>query len=316
MPRWSRRSVLAAVASGCGGSGAGCLRDSTTLSVLAAGSLASLLDTDVGPAFERATDIEYTGEYHGSTAVMRMVESGQKHPDVVLSADHQLLRDRLYPTHAAWDLTIASNALGLAYAPSTQLGQQLAAGVPWYEAVRTAPPGALAISDPSLDPLGYRAVLAFRLAAAKHGLEDFAAPTISRAYREPEEPRLLAGVEAGNRAAAVAYQNMAVARDLPFYRFPPAYSFADPNRADTYASVSYTTADGYTAVGAPITYAATVLTTATNPAAGRRFVRFLTDARDRLRDHGFTVEAFPRTHGPVPATAIPTDARSSQTVST
>jgi molybdate/tungstate transport system substrate-binding protein len=301
----TRRSLLTTVAAGCGAGVAGCLGGTDAVSVLAAGSLAVVFEDHVGPAFEAETGTAVRGEYHGSTAVMRMITDDQKHPDVAVSADHRLLRDRLYERHTDWDVAFASNAVGLAYGRDTWVADRLAAGDPWYEVVRDAPAGDLAISDPALDPLGYRAVLAFRLAEREHGLDDFAAPTLERAYREPEEPQLLAGVETGNRAAAVAYRNMAVAHDLSFELFPPAYNFADPDRAETYASASYTTMDGYTVTGAPIVYNATVLADAAAPTAGRRFVQFLATATDVLRENGLAVASFPRAHGAVPSGVLP-----------
>jgi len=297
----SRRSVLAALSAGSGLGVAGCLGDGEAVSVLAAGSLAVVLDEHVGRRFEAETGIACHGEYYGTNAVMRMVTDDRKHPDVVVSADAGLLRDRLYDAHAAWDVSFASNAVGIAYAPDTRFGERLEAGDPWYEVARDAEPGALAISDPDLDPLGYRAIHAFRLAEREHGLDGFAEAVADAAYREPEEPQLLAGVETGNRAAAVAYRNMAADHGLPFHPFPEAYDFSNPEYADRYAEVSYTTDEGYTATGAPVTYNATVLESAASPDAGREFVRFLANADETLRENGFETEGFPRAHGAVPA---------------
>lgn len=232
---------------------------------------------------------------------MRMVSDGRKYPDVVVSADAGLLRDRLYDTHTTWDVSIASNAVGIAYASDTRFGERLEAGDPWYEVARDADPGALAISDPDLDPLGYRAIHAFRLAEREHGLDGFAEAVTDAAYREPQEPQLLAGVETGNRAAAVVYRNMAADHGLPFHPFPEAYDFSNPEYADRYAEASYTTDGGYTATGAPIVYNATALESADSPDAGRKFVRFLANASDLLRENGFETAGFPRTHGDVPA---------------
>lgn len=297
----SRRSVLAALSAGSGVGVAGCLGGDDSVSVLAAGSLAVVLDDHVGRRFESETGIACHGEYYGTNAVMRMVTDDRKHPDVVVSADAGLLRDRLYDAHAAWDVSFASNAVGIAYAPDTRFGERLEASDPWYEVARDAEPGALAISDPNLDPLGYRAVHAFRLAEREHGLDGFAEAVADAAYQEPEEPQLLAGVETGNRAAAVVYRNMAADHGLPFHPFPEAYDFSNPAYADRYAEASYTTDEGYTATGAPITYNATVLESAASPDAGREFVRFLANADETLRENGFETEGFPRAHGAVPA---------------
>ncbi|AZQ14399.1 extracellular solute-binding protein [Halorubrum sp. PV6] len=303
----SRRSVLAALSAGGGLGVAGCLGGGDAVSVLAAGSLASVLGDRLGPRFEADTGITFHGAYYGTNAVMRMVTDGRKYPDVVVSADAGLLRDRLYETHTTWDVAFASNAVGIAYAPDTRFGERLGAGTPWYAVVRDADAGDLAISDPDLDPLGYRAVHAFRLAERAHGLDGFADAAVDAAYREPHEPQLLAGVESGKRAAAVVYRNMAADHGLPFRPFPEAYDFSNPAYADRYREVSYTTDEGYTATGAPIVYNATVLGTADSPAAGRRFVRALANAGDALRANGFETERFPRTRGAVPPAARPTE---------
>jgi len=141
-------------------------------------------------------------------------------------------------------------------------------------------------------------MLAFRLAEAEHGPDGFAADLADRVYREPEEPQLLAGVDAGNRAAAVAYRNMAVDHGLPFHEFPDAYDFSNPAYADRYADVSYTTDAGYTATGAPIVYNATVVNRADDPDAGREFVGFspirgISSGRTASQSRGFRTGTAP-----------------------
>ncbi len=299
MSMQSRRGFLSSVAAGGVVGLAGCL-GGESVSILSAGSLAVVLEDHVGQAFQDETGTEFRGEYYGANAVMRMVEDGHKHPDVVISADNVLLRDRLYNDHTDWDVEFATNSVGLAYAEDTAFGRRLDAGEPWYEIAADTEPGELAISDPDLDPLGYRAMLAFQLAEAEYDLDGFVDHVAERAYREPEEPQLLAGVETGNRAAAVSYRNMAVDHSLPFVEFPDAYNFANPEYADQYASVSYTTDEGYTATGNPIVYNATVIDRADNPAAGLDFVQFLADSHDLLVENGLTVDEFPNSHGAVP----------------
>ncbi|MGM0606082.1 MAG: extracellular solute-binding protein, partial [Halobacteriota archaeon] len=269
-PTLSRRAYLTSVGSALGFSIAGCTgRASESVRILSAGSLASTFESYVGPAFESETSIAVHGEYYGTNALLRMIEDGTHHPDVVVSADATLLRDRLYGAVTDWDVVFAANSLGIAYADGTAFASRLAAGEPWYEVARDAEDGDLAISDPNLDPLGYRAVQAFDLAAREHDLEGLREDLLSIAYREPEEPQLLAGVESGDRLAAFVYRNMAVDHGLDFFEFPDAYNFANPGRADQYARASYALDDGYTAVGRPILYNATVLDGADSPAAGR-----------------------------------------------
>ena len=302
----SRRAVIGAIGvSALGGIG-GCLggggSDSGgSVDVLSAGSLARTFEDHLGPAFESDTGISIHGEYYGTNAVMRMVTDRTKHPDVIVSADATLLRDRLYPEFADWDVAFAANSLGLAYAPDTAFGRQLESGEPWYELAVEAEPGAVAISDPELDPLGYRAMQAFELAAREHDLDGFRSTMADRVYEEPEEPQLLAGVETGSRVAAVAYRNMAIDHDLPFFEFPAAYNFADPEQREGYASATYTFEDGETIEGRPILYNLTVNTEADTPEAGHRLVQYIIDNPGILDEAGLTVgESLPAANGELP----------------
>ena len=301
-----RRAVLKATPAVVGGAVglAGCATPLAaggpgSVSLLSAGSLARTFEDHVAPAFERQTGTVVYGEYYGSNALMRMVEDGTEYPDVVVSADATLLRERLYGEFTDWDVAFAANSLGVGYRAETDLGRALDRGEPWYEVALGAEPGEVAIADPDLDPLGYRAVQAFELAAAEHGLEGFREAMLERVYQEPEEPQLLAGVETGARAAGLVYRNMALDRDLPFLEFPDAYNFARAGLTDHYATVEYTTdEEGYTAVGRPILYNATVNNEADEPDGALRLVQFLVDNPDVLVDAGLTVrEPIPRQRG-------------------
>ena len=298
-----RRSVLAAVGAAAAGTVgvAGCLGASDRVRVLAAGSLAVALEDHLGPAFASETGVSYEGEYHGSNAVMRMIEEGTKRPNVVVSADVELLRDRLYPDRADWDVAFAANEVGIAYDPGTDLGARLDGGEPWYEAVADAGTDAVAISDPELDPLGYRAVQLFELAEREHDLDGFRDAMLEGVVRVPDEAQLLTAVEAGDRACAVAYRNMARDHDLPFLEFPDAYNFANPDYAPRYADATYATDDGERIEGRPAIYGATVAADADRPAFGREFVSFLLERPSLLEDRGLRVDpSLPRTHGAVP----------------
>lgn len=298
----SRRAFLRGVGSVGFVGTAGCLDGGTAISVLAAGSLARTVEAHIGPAFEAATGIAVHGEYYGSNAVLRMVEDRTKHPDVVVSADATLLRDRLYGEFTDWDVEFATNALGIGYTPDTPLGTRLATGEPWYEILVETDAGTVVIGDPDLDPLGYRALQAFELAERAHGLDEgFRAAVEQRVTEEPDEARMLATVTSGDRAGAICYRNMALDHGLPYLAFPPAYNFAELERADQYATAVITLADGHTVEGRPILYNATVLDGATAPAAGRRLVRFVVENPDTLIEAGLAVvEGLPRTVGDAP----------------
>ena len=304
--RRTRRAVLAAGAATAFGGVAGCLGGGRSVSLLSAGSLARTFEEHVGPVFESETGIRLRGEYHGSNALLRMIEDRTKAPDVVVSADATLLRDRLYGVETDWDVEFATNSLGIGYDTRTPVGRRLDAGDPWYEVAPDADVGGVAIADPDLDPLGYRAVQAFELAERAHDRPGLRETLLDLAYREPKEPQLLTGVTTGSRAAAVVYRNMAVDHGIAFTEFPDAYNFAAPDRAAQYATATYTTDGGYTAVGRPIVYSVTVRDDADAPAAGRRLVEFLVNSPDRLTAAGLSVAGpLPRAVGATPEAIDP-----------
>ncbi|MEF8976127.1 MAG: extracellular solute-binding protein [Halapricum sp.] len=300
--QWGRRDFLGLFGGGCLLGTAGCLGSGESVTVLSAGSLASTFEDHVGPAFESETEISVRGEYFGSNAVMRMIEDGTKHPDVVVSADATLLRNRLVGEYTDWDVEFATNVLGIGYNPDTMFGAGLDAGEPWYELLVETEQGAVAVSDPDLDPLGYRAWQAFELAEREHGIDGFREAAWDLVYQEPEEPQMLAGVESGSRAGAVIYGNMAVDHDVPFEPFPAAYNFADPALSDHYATAEYVLEEGNTAVeGRPILYNATVLDQADAPEAGCRLIEFLADNPGVLDEAGLAAaESLPRVNGTPP----------------
>jgi molybdate/tungstate transport system substrate-binding protein len=299
-----RRHLLATLGTLGSVGAAGCL-GGDAVRVLAAGSLARAFETGVAPAFRTATGTEVRGEFHGSATVLRLVTDGVKHPDVVVSADVDLLRRRLRPAHASWDVTFATNALGIAVAPDSPVRERLAAGEPWYD-VLPAAERPVARSDPDVDPLGYRTLQAFALAADHYGVPDLPDRLRDATVVDPSEAHLLTGVETGDRAAAFCYRNMAVGRDLPWVSLPAELDFSDPALAERYARATYTLPDGTVVRGSPVVYAATVLDDADRPAAGRRFVRFLVDRADLLVDHGLTVPAdLPQTDGRAPPEVSP-----------
>ena len=297
--RASRRELLAAATGLVGAGLAGCLGvGGESVRVLSAGSLAATFEDHVGPAFESEREIALRGQYFGTNTIVRLVEDRTKQPDVIVGADATLLRTQL-DSVIDWDVVFASNALGIGYNPETELGRVLQGPDPWYEVVEGGE--GLAISDPDLDPLGYRAVQAFELAQREHEIEGFQETMLDSVSVEPEEPQLMAEVETGSVAAAVVYRNMAVDHDLPFTEFPPAYNFADPSLSEHYAEATYTTDEGTTVEGRPILYNATVHESAESPAAGRELVQFLVDNADVLTNAGLTVtDSLPRGHGAMP----------------
>jgi molybdate/tungstate transport system substrate-binding protein len=271
-----------------------------SVSVLYAGSLATVMENGVGPAFSKATGYAYKGEAHGSLGAARFIRDHLRSPDVFISADPSVNRSVLMGSEngdlVTWFVTLASSQLVLAYNPKSPFAPKFEAAsvvdtkTPWYEILET--PGVrFGRGDPTIDPKGYRTLFLFSL-AGKHyqrqEIPDLLGEPLNPAQVLPEVA-LLANVESGQFDAGIFYKHEIVAQKLPFVTFPPEINLGDPRFSDSYAQATYTTPSGEHVSGAPIIFTITIPKTVKNQAAAEAFVRFLLSSPDLLKGFGFGI---------------------------
>jgi molybdate/tungstate transport system substrate-binding protein len=291
----SRRAFLA----GAGALGAGGVAGYVSVrgdggdrvSLLVAGSLADAVENGLRASLDRPVTVEA----HGSAHLARLVAEGQRDPDIVSVADRALFSGPLAPP---WDAAFATSSLVVAYTTETPGGRRVAeAGSDgWYRALADENVS-LGRTDPRLDPLGYRTLFLFELAADHY---DDAGPLRERIPSDDQrypETQLLSQFETGNVDAAVVYRSVAEARGLSYHTLPREIDLSDPEMADRYASVTYEMPDGRVLEGAPIVYGSTMRRE--DPAVRAVFERHVGGAY--LGEYGFeTPESFPRYTGNVP----------------
>ena len=270
--------------------------DQPTVSVLYAGSLATVMENGVGPAFVKATGYGYQGEAQGSLGGAQMIRDHLRTPDVFISSDPlvnlQVLMGPQNGSMVKWFTVLASSQLVLAYSPQSKFAskfQDAAAGrIPWYEVLET--PGVrFGRGDPSIDPKGYRTLFLFSLAGKYYGRED-----IPKLLGDPMNPAqafpeivLLARVESGQFAAGVFYKHEILSHHLLYLELPPQINLGDPDFSELYAQESYTTATRQRIPGAPILFTITVPEAARHRDLALAFVRFALTSQDLLRQFGF-----------------------------
>ncbi len=278
----------------------GCADESRVdaVSVLYAGSLATIMEDGVGPAYTQATAHGFEGEAHGSLGAAHLIGDHLRRPDVFVSADptvnDTVLMGDQNENLVTWYVTFASSQLVVAYSPSSRFAadfQAAAAGTrPWYEVL--AQPGLrFGRGDPTVDPKGYRTLFLFDLAARHYGKPEIAAllgDPLNPAQVMPEVA-LLARVESGQYDAGIFYRHEIVAQDLPFVALPPEVNLGDPNFAEQYAQSGYTTPDGDHVTGAPILFTATIPLAAAHRTGAEAFVRFLLTSPELLTGFGFGI---------------------------
>ena len=254
------------------------------LRVLYAGSLANLMENDLGPAFTRASGIAVQGRAGGSVALAHMILDGLEIPDVFVSADpsvNKLLLQAPAGPSARWFLTLARTAMVIGYNPGSRFARDfraVAAGQrPLYE-VLSSHGLRLGRTDPRLDPKGYRTILTLRLAEQYYyhpGLETILLGEPENSAQTFPEEVLVARLKSGELDAGFFYLNEVKEQHLPYVTLPDQINLGNPAMARLYAQVTYTDASGTVHRGAPILYTITIPSTPRNLSGAIQFIRFI-----------------------------------------
>jgi molybdate/tungstate transport system substrate-binding protein len=267
-----------------------------TVSVLYAGSLASVMENGIGPAFTRASGYTYQGEAQGSLGAAQMIRDHLRTPDVFISADPLVnLNILMGPQNGnaiKWFIVVGSSQLVLAYNPKSKFAPKFQAAaanrLPWYEVLET--PGVrFGRGDPRIDPKGYRTLFLFSLAGKYYHRNE-----IPKLLGDPENPAqvfpevvLMARVESGQFDAGIFYKHEILIHKLPYLELPPEINLGDPRFKDLYAQEHYITSGGQNIAGTPILFTVAVPESARHRDTALAFVRFLLTSGDLLRQFGF-----------------------------
>lgn len=256
--------------------------ETTTVRVLHAGSLTTLVQKELSPALRQAHGIVLESKAGHSVALAIALKEQRLHGDVYLSADAEVNQILLEPgdnQRIRWFVTFARNAVVLAYSPKSRFlsdfEQARRGALPWHQ-VLLQPGVKLKRNNPNDDPLGYYTLLVCALAQEHYRLPDLAQRLLGDA-KNPEQvnqPHTVQ-LEHGEIDAMFLYQSAAVERTLPFLPLPDEINLSNAALATSYAKVQYTTDTGQTFHGKPISFSAAVLNNASNPLAALQIVDYL-----------------------------------------
>ena len=283
-------------AGGAGSAAATAPADTGTLDVMNAASvtqpLRAVLDT-----FSARTGIRYALQPGASPELARLITETGRRPDILLLADPEVFPKLLEPRFANGYEIIARNRIVLAYTQQSKGASRINAEN--WRTIVTEPGVQVGRADPNTDPSGYRTLLAMQLAARYYHDPSLyrrllaAAPSRNVRPREADQVALL---ETHQLDYIWSYQNLADENGLKYIKLPDAVDLGTPADSATYATVSTRVigkqpGDTLTMRGAPILFAAAMLTTAPHPAAARRFLDFLmsSDGQRIARAHHFDV---------------------------
>lgn len=233
--------------------------------VLYAGSLLPVMEHHVGPAFQAATGVTFSGVSGDSGSLANEIKGRTQQGDVFISANPS--KDRILEgagngNWVTWYATFATSDLVLGYNPHSRFASQLRSR-PWYDVV-TEPGFLLGRTDPATDPKGKLTVTALADAATRGA--DTARLTRSSSNVFPENT-LVGRLQAGQLDAGFFYAVEAASAGIPTV----------PLEGIGTLQASYTL---------------TVLERAPHPAAAGAFVRYLLgpEGRAELAREGLTVQ--------------------------
>ena len=226
-------------------------------------------------------DFQFQQENAPSVEAIRKLTELGRVPDILATADVSLFDALIIPKYSSWYVVFGTNALVLAYGPKSQ-GREDVSREGWWEVllrsgVRTGR------SDPSVDPSGYRTLMALQLAERHYGQPGLAARLLAAMpvqFVRRAEAELSALIEAGELDYIWTYRNLALAHHLEFLELPPEINLADPALAEWYSQAKAkvagrTPGDSLNLVGAPILFALTVPNDAPHPDAARAFLELV-----------------------------------------
>ena len=280
----------------CVTTGAGCRRvagENDAVDVTYAASLTVAM-ANVASRFREQTGREVRGDPRGSVAGAHLIREGVWRPDVYITADPATL-PLLGDHDPGWSIVFARGELVLGYGDASRhvpaLDSAKAGLLRWPDVV-FRPGFRLGRTDPDLDPKGYRAIFAFRLAEELYGRGGLAARILSGPSGErsvfPEE-HLSARVLTGSLDAAIFYLAEANQQGLRHVPLPRPLNQGDPADSAVLAGLEYRTSDGRLFRAAPIAYAATIPLNSPDPRAGAELIAFLVgeDGSAVLEESGF-----------------------------
>ena len=209
------------------------------LVVFNAGSLARPFSELLREFQRRTPGVVPQQENSGSVEAARKLTELGKIPDVLGSADYQVIEQLLMPTYTTWYANFARNAMVLAYAERSK-GADRIDSTNWWQ-ILLEPGVRTGRSDPALDPNGYRTLLVLQLAERHYQQPGLAARLLAALpprYMRPKEADLVALLQAGELDYVWSYRSIAIATKLKYVELPAAVDLSEPALRDEYAKAS------------------------------------------------------------------------------
>ena len=244
--------------------------DSGTVHVLYAGSLVNLMERSVGPAFKKATGLDFQGYAAGSNKIANEIKGKLRRGDVFISASPKVngsLMGAANGDHVTWYVNFAKSPLMIGYNPHSKFARDFK--TKRWDKVLQEPGIRIGRTDPKLDPKGAFTVQMVTRAAELYRQPDL----VQKILGAPENPAqvlpeetLVGRLQSGQLDAGFFYSTETSDLKIP----------AVAPEAALHAQADYTL---------------TILADAPNAGGAARFVNFLLSKQGEalLKAHGIDV---------------------------
>ena len=251
-----------------------------TLTIYAAGTLAVPFH-EVDELFEHANPgVSVEAQFGGSVMMAKRITDLHQPADILAVADYSVIPKYLFarqgaPALADWYVGFARNAVTFVYTPKSK-GAADITPQNWYE-VLSRPGVEIGRSNPDTDPSGYQTLQMLGLAETyykKPGLADRVLANAPASNIRDTETDLISALQLGQIDYLAIYRSDAMQHHLKSIDLPNAIDLSDPAQTASYAAAVAHTKNG-DLPGKPIVYAATIPSSAANPALAAKYLAFL-----------------------------------------
>lgn len=234
-------------------------RHQDTVLIFVAASLTNALKPQLD-SFSARTGTTVLTESGASMEHVRKITDLHRVPDVILLADDDIFPSKLAPRYVSWWTAIARNRMVVAYTDRSRAHDSITPEN-WYT-ILTRPDVEVGRSDPTMAPVGYRALSLFLQAELHYKIKDLAL-------------RLLANAPPKNvRANAADLAALLAAGELDYI-----YDYESVARANGFHFVQLP----IEVTGLPVTYALSIPRDAHNPTSASRLLEYLNSNSTRAR---------------------------------
>ncbi|MGF7192083.1 molybdate/tungstate transport system substrate-binding protein [Robbsia andropogonis] len=245
---------------------------SQKVSVFYAGSLVNLMERSVGPAFTKASSIDFEGYAGGSNKLANEIKGKLRRGDIFISASPKVNSTLMGDTNGnwvTWYASFAESPLVIGYNPKSTFADALK--TKRWDDVLSTPGIRIGRTDPKLDPKGLFTVNFVQHAARVYDKPDLLKETLGSeenpAQVLPEET-LVGRLQSGQLDAGFFYSTETSDLNIPFVTLP----------AELKEKAQYTV---------------TILNHAPNAKGAQRFVSWLLSPAGQalLKEHGIDIVA-------------------------